>query len=126
MNQKKILALALAGVLTVSILAGCTKKGSDGQEPTDQPSQSDTDNPGTPETPETNEPENQEGSQPETLEEPDQQPTDTPEDAAGVETPDNDGQPEENGGTDDVAQTDGAGDSELPDNGEAGDTPAAE
>ena len=100
MNGKKFMALALAGVLTISVLAGCTKKGDDDQEPTDQPSQSDTENPGTPETPETNEPENQEGDPPETPEEQDQQPT--------------------------AAQTGGADDSELLVSGETSDAPAAE
>ena len=110
MNQKKFLALALAGVLTVSILAGCTKKGTDGQEPADQPSQSDTVEPGsTPETPEGNQTETPDAELPADSDA--EQPTDAP---TGDETPA------------EGDQAGGADDSGLTVSGEAADAPAAE
>ena len=82
MNGKRVWILALAGVLSISLLAGCTKKGDENQGNTEPPAQSDVTDPGAAPDPGTAQPETPDAETPDT-ETPD---AETPD--AGTDTPD--------------------------------------
>lgn len=69
MNGKKIMALALAGVLSIAVLAGCTAKDSNEQKPDNQTTQSETAKPET---------SGESAQTPDAAEKPAETPTDTP------------------------------------------------
>lgn len=131
MNGKRVWILALAGVLSISLLAGCTKKGDENQGNTEPPAQSDVTDPGAAPDPGTAQPETPDAETPDTgtpdAEIPDAG-TDTPDSADDAQNGSDSQTPADDAGADgaeggETAPTVNTDDGAVP---EAGQAPTAE